>query len=82
MFKWALPVKLRPPPSPKRARWSFFWPPKTSFWRVLQNQVHIDFDNENHEFCDENSNNFDDQGDANYQKTDKYHGVLVKIFPY
>ena len=41
---------------------------------ILQNQVQIDFDNENDDFCDENSNSFDDYGDENDQKTDKYHG--------
>ena len=31
-FKWALPLKPRPPPpSPKRARWSFFRPPKRHY---------------------------------------------------
>ena len=47
----------------------------------MQNQVQIDFDNENDDFCDENSNNFDDYGDENDQKTDKSHGFLVKIIP-
>ena len=47
--------------------------------RVLQNQVQIDFDNENDDFCDENCNNFDVYGDENDQKTDKYHGLLVKL---
>ena len=46
--------------------------------RVLQNRVQIDFDNENDEFCDENSNNFDDYGDEN----DKIHGFLVKIYSF
>ena len=55
------PLSSDPPlPSPKRARWSFFRPPKTTFKRVLQNPVHIDFDNKNSDFCDENSNNLDD----------------------
>ena len=45
---------------------------------VSQNQVPIDFDKKN-DFCDENSNNFDDFGDENDQKTDKYHGLLVKL---
>ena len=53
--------------------WSFFQPPKTTFKRVWQNQVQIDFDNKNGDFCDEKSNNFDDYGDENDQKTDKYH---------
>ena len=33
-LKRALPVKLRPPPSLKRARWSFFRPPKRTFYRI------------------------------------------------
>ena len=70
-----MPVKLRPFPPPQRNRQGglFFWPTKTKFQRVLQNQVHINFDNENDDFCDENSNNFDDYSDGNDQKTDKYH---------
>ena len=48
----------------------------------VQNQIQIDFDNENDVFCDENSNTFDDYGDENDQKTDKYHGFLVKIYPF
>ena len=36
----------------------------------------------NDDFCNENSNNFDDNGNENDQKTDKYHGFLVKIFPF
>ena len=47
----------------------------------MQNQVQIDFDNENDDFCDENGNSFDDYGDENDQKTDKYHGFLVKYTP-
>ena len=39
-----------------------------TFKRVLQNQIQIDFDNENDDFCDENSNNFDDYSDKNDQK--------------
>ena len=50
----------------------FFRPSKMTFQRVLQNQVQIDFDNENDDLCDENSNNFDNYGDENDQKTDKY----------
>ena len=33
-------------------------------------------------FYDENSNNFDDYGDENDQKTDKYHGFSVKKTQY
>ena len=36
----------------------------------------------NYDFCDENNNNVDDYGDENYQKTDKYHGFLLKIYPF
>ena len=53
---------------------------KTTLQRVLQNQVQIDFDIENDDFCDENGN--DDYGDENDQKTDKYHGFLVKYTPF
>ena len=44
-----------------------FRSPKTTFKRVLQNQVQIDFDNKYGDFCDENSNNFDDHSDENDQ---------------
>ena len=54
---------------------------KTTLKRVLQNQVQIDFDNENDDFCDENGNSFDDYCDENDQKTDNYHGFLVKYIP-
>ena len=57
-----------PPPSPERARWSFFRPSKTTFSCVLQNQAQINFDNKNDYFCDENSHIFDDYGDENDQK--------------
>ena len=45
----------------------------------ITDQVQIDFDNENDDFCDENSHIFYDYGDENDQKTDKYHGLLVKL---
>ena len=48
----------------------------------MQNQVQIDFDNENDDFCDKNGNSFDDYGDENDQKTDKYHGFLVKYISF
>ena len=53
-------------------------PPQTTFQRLLQNQVQIDFDNENDDFCDEINNNFDDYGDEN----DQIHGFLVKIYSF
>ena len=49
----ALPVKPRPPPLNGR---------------VLQNQVQIDYDDENDDFYDDNGDNFDDYGDQNYPK--------------
>ena len=55
---------------------------KNDILGILQNQVQINFDNENEDFCDKNSNTFDDYGDENDQKTDKYHGSLVKIYPF
>ena len=59
-------------PSLKRAKWSFFRPAKTTFWRVLRNQVQIDYDNENDDYYDDNGDNLYDYGDGNYQKPDKY----------
>ena len=50
-----------------------------TFQRVLQNQVQIDFDNENYDFCDENSNNFDDFGDENYRTPDLENYVAIML---
>ena len=55
---------------------------KTTFKRVLQNQAQIDYDNENDDLYDDNGDNCDDHGDENYQKTDKYHDFLVKMYPF
>ena len=43
----------------QRAMWSFFWPSKTTFKRVLRNQIPIENDNENDEYDDDNGDNFD-----------------------
>ena len=42
----------------------------------------IDYDDEYDDNNDENSDNFDDYDDENYQKLDKYHGFLVKMYPF
>ena len=42
--------------------------------RVVSDDIHK-------KIYDENCDNFDDYGDENDQKTDKYHGFLVKIYP-
>ena len=68
-FYWAFPVKLRPkPPHLNGQGGPFFGRQKQHFSAYCQNQVQIDFDNENYYFCDETSNNFDDHGDENDQK--------------
>ena len=61
-FKWALPVKLRHPPPPllNGQGGPFSGRQKR---RVIENQVQIYFDNENDDFCDENSNTVVDYGD-------------------
>ena len=46
--------------------------------RITESSSNL-FDNENDDFCNENWN-FDDYGDENDQRTDKYHGFLVKIY--
>ena len=71
-----------PPPSPKRARWSFFRLQKTTFQRVLQNQIQIDIDNENEDFCEENSNTFDDYGDEYDQKQTITIALQSKYTPF
>ena len=48
----------------------------------MQNQVQIDYDNDNEDWYDDDGDNFDDYGDENYQTPDKYHGFLVKIYPF
>ena len=68
-------------PSLKRARWSFFCTSKTTFKRISQNLVQIDYDNENDECDDDNGDNVDDYDDENDPKPDNYHGVIVKIYP-
>ena len=81
-FKRALLVKLRPPPSRKRARWSFFRMSKTAFKCVLQNVVQIDYNNENYEYNDDNGDTIDDYDNEKDRKSDKYHGVILKIYPF
>ena len=48
-----------PPPSP-RGRWSFFRTSKTTFKRVLENLVPIDYDKENNEYNDGKGDDIDD----------------------
>ena len=51
------PDRSYPPlPAGQRATWSFFRPSKTTFRRVLQNQILIENDDEND---DDNGDNFD-----------------------
>ena len=65
----ALPVKLRSPlPCLNGQGGPFSGCQKHHFLRVFQDQVQIDFDNEQDDFCDENRNNFNDHGDGNDQK--------------
>ena len=54
---------------------------KTTYKRVLQNLVQIDYDNENNDNNDDNGENIDDYDNENDQKPDKYHGVRLKIYP-
>ena len=48
----------------------------TTVKRALQNLVQIDYDNENDECNDDDGDNVDDD-----LKPDRYHGVIVKIYP-
>ena len=72
------------PPSPRGngQRGPFFRPSKTTFKRVLQNQIPIDYDDENDDYDDDNGDNFDDYDDDNDQKPDNYHDFVVKIYPF
>ena len=58
-------------------------PSKTTFKRllvILQNLVHIEYDNENYGYDDFNGNNGGDYDGPNDPKPDKYHGIIVKIY--
>ena len=61
VFKRALPRQVLPPPSPRGngQRGPFFRPSKTTFKRVLRNQILVENDRENDEYDDENGDNFD-----------------------
>ena len=48
----------------------------------MQNQVQIDYDNDNEDCYDYDGDNFDDYGDENYQTPDKYNSFLVKIYSF
>ena len=50
-FKWVMAIQALPP-SPKRARWSFFQ--RSKFKDILQNQVQIDKNDGNDDHDDEN----------------------------
>ena len=65
-----MPVKLRPSPPPlaETGKVVLILANKNKMLGILQNQVQIDFDNENDDFCDENSNTFNDYVDENDQK--------------
>ena len=41
---------------------------KTTFKRILQNQIPIDYDDENYEYDDENGDHYDGYDDDNDQK--------------
>ena len=54
------PDRSDPPPSRGNGqRGPFFRPSKTTFKRVLRNQIPIENDRENDEYDDENGDNFD-----------------------
>ena len=56
---------------------SLFWMSETTFKHVWQNQVQIDFEDENYAFGDDNFDWYDDENDANL---DKYLDFLVKTY--
>ena len=65
------------PPLPRGATGNvvLFQTSKTTFQRVLQNQIPIVYD-------DENDDNFDAYDDDNDPKPDNYHDAVVKIYPF
>ena len=77
-FKWALPFKLRPPlppPSPKRARWSFFSAAKNDVLARITERSKDDYDNDVSDNCDNNFGTFDDFGVKNDQKVS--HNMIL-----
>ena len=74
-LRGSLEIQLRHPifVMPKPLKLDF-----TTFKRALQNLFQIDYDNENDECNDDDGDNIDDNDDL---KPDKYHGVIVKIYP-
>ena len=60
----------------------FFQPPKKTFKCVLQNQVQINYDDENDEYNDDNGDNIHDYDDENNQKLYTHHDFLVKLYPF
>ena len=76
-FKQALPVKLRPP-SPKRARWSFFGGQTrhlSVYYRIWFKLIMI-MKIMNIKMIS-NGDNIDDYGNENDQKPADYHGFTV-----
>ena len=59
----------------------FFRPSKTTFKRVLRNQIPIENDRENDEYDDENGDNFDVWW-WQCPKIFNYHDFVVKIYPF
>ena len=49
---------------------------------ILQNQVQIDYDNDNEDCYDGYGDNFYEFGDENYRTPEKVHGLLVKIYSF
>ena len=54
---------------------------KTTFKRLLQNQVLIDYDIENYDYYDDSGDNFYEDGDENDQKPERFYWFLLKIYP-
>ena len=74
----ALYLRLKKGRKAERKRKRFF----LTISEILQNQVQIDYDNDNTDCYDCYGDNFDDFGDENYRTPEIYHGFLAKIYSF
>ena len=61
---------------------SFFQTSKTTFKRILENQIPIDYDNENYEYDDENGDNYEGYDDNNNFQLPWLFGQINKYTPF
>ena len=79
IFNGHCPLSSDPPPSPNRARWSFFPAAKNDVLARITEPSNDEYDNDVSDNCDDNFGTFDDFGVENNQKVYTYHDIGVKI---